>query len=75
MNIDWKRGSAFNFGYIEGTDYRVERMRGENSNWGFLLSDKEKHYMFISACIYPTKEELEEAILKEVKKRGSTNNS
>lgn len=75
MKIDWKKGSAFNFGYIDGSEYRVERMRGKNDNWGFLLSTKDKHYEFISACIYSTKEQLEEAILREIKKREFINNS
>jgi|DEB0MinimDraft_3_1074331.scaffolds.fasta_scaffold00561_17 hypothetical protein len=72
MKIDWKSGSAFNHGYIDG--YRVERNRGMGDKWSFMLSDSKKQYMYVSAYIYPNKEELEEAILKEIKNRGPANN-
>jgi hypothetical protein len=75
MKIDWQRGSAFNFGYIEGTDYRAERMRGIDDRYGFLLSDSKKTYLFVSGCIYNTPEERDTAIKREVRNRELANHS
>lgn len=66
--IRWGSGSAFNHGHVEGDNWhRVERYKTTEGMW-FLLSSPEKTYL---CCMgpYSSKEERDEAILNEVKKR------
>jgi len=67
--ISWGKGSGFNLGRVEGTDYRVERMRDEVGRHGFLLSDSKKTYLYVSGCVYSTAEERDNHIISEVEKR------
>ena len=67
--INWQKGSAFNHGYVEGTDYRVERMRAEDKH-GFLLSNSRLTYLYVSGCVYPSPADRDAAILEELNKRG-----
>lgn len=75
MTISWGKGSGFNLGRVEGTDYRVERMKGMDNRHGFLLSDSKKTYLYVSGCIYSTAEERDTAILREVRNRELANHS
>ena len=56
MKVSWMKGSAFNFGRIEGKDYRCERFSRPDGSLWFLLSSAKKTYL---CCRGPfqTKEE------------------
>ena len=66
MDIKSGKGSAYNIGYIDHSEIRVERMKGEDGRHGFLLSSPKKTYLFVSACIYNTPKERDDAIKQQV---------
>jgi len=72
-NIIWHKGSAFNHGKIEGTDYRCKRFRTDNEDgkrhW-FLLADSKKTYLCCKGPFF-TPEERDKEIIREVCSRDS----
>ncbi len=55
------------FGYIEGTEWRVERWKDEGGKWGFMLSDKT--YLYAESHAGFTRDELDEAVIRAIEKR------
>jgi hypothetical protein len=49
--------------------YKVEQMQGVDGRHGFLLSDPDKTYLYVSGCIYNTPEERDTAIKREIRNR------
>jgi hypothetical protein len=66
VKITWMDGSAFNFGRIEGTDYRCERFSRPDGSLWFLLSSPKKTYLCCKGP-FQTKEERDLAIINKVK--------
>ena len=67
MNVIWGRGSSFNLGRLEGTEFRIERSNlgtKEKPEWQMLLSDKQETYLHVDDRTFTTKEELEEAAIQ-----------
>ena len=71
MKVNWMKGSAFNFGRIEGTDYRCERFSRPNGSLWFLLSSPQKTYLSCKGPFF-SPQERDLAIISEVKKRERT---
>jgi hypothetical protein len=66
VKITWMDGSAFNFGRIEGTNYRCERFSRPDGSLWFLLSSPEKTYLSCKGPFH-SKEERDLAIINQVK--------
>ena len=69
IKINWEKAG---FGRIEGTHYRVERYKVKEGYY-YMLSDNEDTYL-ASKGPYSTIDERNEAIIKEVERRGLVNN-
>ena len=70
MKIIWGNVGT---GRVEGTDYRVERYKVGEA-YHYMLSNSKKTYLS-SKGPFSTTDERNEAIIKEVKQRESTDNS
>jgi len=70
-NITWDRGSAYNHGKVEGTDYRCERFwngdADKKKHW-YLLSDSKVTYLCCKGP-FSTPEERDKEIIREVNRR------
>jgi hypothetical protein len=75
--ISWGKGSGFNLGRIEGTDYRCERYwlgSKDNKQHWYMLADNHLTYLCAKGP-FSTPEERDQHIINEVEKRHeSTNN-
>lgn len=70
MTINWGTGSAFNLGRIPDSDIRVERVRDQNKQLYFLLSDDQYTYLYCDDKRYDTLQEMEGAVFEWLKLKG-----
>jgi len=61
--IKWGVGSAWNFGFIEGTDVRIERMRTMDKKLMFLISDDNFTYLHCDSQRFHSQEDLDAGII------------
>lgn len=71
VRISWMKRSAFNFGRVEGTDYRCERFSRPDGSLWFLLSSTKKTYLCCNGP-FQDKEERDLAIINKVKEYERT---
>ena len=70
MNINWGTGSAFNLGRIPGSEIRVERVKDQNMQWYFLISDDSQTYLHCNDQRFDTVPEMEEGVFEWLKIKG-----
>ena len=70
MEIHWGTGSAFGLGRIPGTVIRVERMKGMDGKWSFLISDDHYTYLHVDNQKFDTVSEMTEGVFEWLKMRG-----
>ena len=66
ISFEWMNGSAANFGYVDGSDIRIERYSKPDKPLYFYLSTPEKHYFYHGGPFY-TPQDRDDAVLKELK--------
>jgi len=62
MDINWGTGSAAMLGRIPGTVIRVERMKGQDGKWSFLVSDDQYTYLHVDNQKFSTVSEMTEGV-------------
>ena len=71
IKISWGKGSGFNLGRIEGTDYRCERYwlgdKDNKEHW-YMLADSRLTYLCAKGP-FSSAEERDKHIINEVEKR------
>ena len=70
MMINWGTGSAFNLGRVPDSDIRVERVRDQNKQLYFLLSDDQYTYLYCDDKRYDSLQEMEEGVFEWLKLKG-----
>ena len=73
MDIIWGKGSSFNLGRVEGTEYRIERSNigtKKDPKWQLLLSDDQETYLHVDSRIFVTRDELEDAAIRWLVESG-----
>ena len=64
MIINWGTGSAFNLGRIPDSDIRVERVRDQNKQLYFLLSDDQYTYLYCDDKRYDSLQDMEAGVFE-----------
>ncbi len=70
MEIHWGKGSSFNLGRIPDNEVRVERVKDQNGEWYFLLSDSKLTYLYCDNSRYKTIDELTVAVEEWLRMKG-----
>ena len=64
--FEWMKGSAANFGYVDGSDIRIERYSKPNKTLYYYLSNAERLY-FHHAGPFDTPQDRDDDILRQLK--------
>jgi len=70
MIINWGTGSAFNLGRIPDSDIRVERVRDQNKQLYFLLSDDQYTYLYCDDKRYDSLQDMEAGVFNWLRMKG-----
>ena len=64
--FEWMKGSAANFGYVDGSDIRIERYSKPDKTLYYYLSNPERLY-FHHAGPFDTPQDRDDDILRQLK--------
>ena len=70
MIINWGKGSAFNLGRIPDSEIRVERVRDQNKQLYFLLSDDQYTYLYCDDKRYDNLQDMEAGVFEWLRLKG-----
>ena len=68
--IHWGTGSAFNLGRIPDSEIRVERVKDQNKQLYFLLSDDSYTYLYCDDKRYDSLQEMEAGVFNWLQMKG-----